>query len=206
MTQAENDRCDKVLRLIDQKLKTHVLSSINNLGTPEVRISSDKFTEFFKLLKLDSELSFNVFLSVTATDWLDDKDERFELVYHLLSTTRLHRIRIKISLPENALKIPSLVPLWKGANYMEREVFDMYGVEFVDHPDLRRILMYDEFVGYPLRKDYPVQGKQPRVPLRSPEVENTARLMERPPLAEALVQIGGSTGKSAKESAKEIAS
>ena len=81
--------------------------------------------------------------------------------------------------PENDPVVDSMVELWPGADFMEREVWDMYGIKFKGHPDLRRILMYDEFVGHPLRKDYPVQAKQPRVPLLNPEVRNTAVDMKR---------------------------
>ena len=93
--------------------------------------------------------------------------------------------------PEENPEVDSLTGLWSVTNFLEREVWDMYGIKFKNHPDLRRIMMYDEFEGHPLRKDYPVQGKQPRVQLRHPEVENTARLMQRP----ALVQINSKKEK-----------
>jgi NADH-quinone oxidoreductase subunit C len=123
-------------------------------------------------------------LSVTAVDWMDDRDERFEVVYHLLSLTRKVRLRVKCWVSEDEPKVASVSSLWSSADFMERECWDMYGIEFEEHPNLRRILMYDEFVGYPLRKDYPVQAKQPRIPLRSPEVRNTAVDMQREPLVQ----------------------
>jgi NADH-quinone oxidoreductase subunit C len=110
---------------------------------------------------------------------MDERDDRFEVVYHLLGLGSMLRVRIKIAVPEHKPEVASLVPLFSSANFMEREVWDMYGISFKGHPDLRRILMYEEFKGHPLRKDYPVQGKQPRVALRYPEVENTAREMVR---------------------------
>lgn len=180
----------KLLERLQDKLGSYLVDKRVSLGDAEVRIRRESAAEFFRLLKLDSELQFNVFINVTAVDWLDEREDRFELVYHLLSLPSLHRLRIKIDLPERDPTVASVAELWPGANFMEREVYDMYGVRFTGHPDLRRVLMYDEFKGHPLRKDYPVQGKQPRVPLRYPEVENTARHMRRP----ELVQIGSSKG------------
>ncbi|MCI5064165.1 NADH-quinone oxidoreductase subunit C [bacterium] len=184
------ERSKELLARLQDKLGSYLVRSELSLGDAEVEISAESAGEFFRLLKLDSELGFNVFLDVTAVDWMDSRDERFELVYHLMSHPRLDRIRVKISLPESSPKVASVAELWAAANFMEREVYDMYGIDFIGHPDQRRILMYDEFTGYPLRKDYPVQGKQPRIPLRSPEVENTARQMNRESLSSGLVQIG----------------
>ena len=88
---------------------------------------------------------------------------------------------------ESEPKVASIRELWPAANFLEREAWDMYGVEFENHGDLRRILMYDEFKGHPLRKDYPILKKQPRVKLRLPELHNTAKDMQR----QQLVTIGG---------------
>ena len=178
----------RLLELLKIKLGSEIESYELSLDDPVIRIRRDNMQGFFRLLKLDSELAFNVFLNVTAVDWFDQKAKRFEVVYHLLSLAHLHRLRIKISLGEDDCELDSLTGVWPGANWMEREVFDMYGVRFRGHPDLRRVLMYDEFKGHALRKDYPLQGKQPRVPLLHAEVQNTARLMRRP----ELVHIGRS--------------
>ncbi len=86
---------------------------------------------------------------------------RFAVVYHLTSTKRAHRLRIKCRLPEDDPKIASLTPLWPAANWLERETWDLYGIVFEGHPDPRRIYLYEEFVGHPLRKDYAKQGEQP---------------------------------------------
>jgi NADH-quinone oxidoreductase subunit C len=86
---------------------------------------------------------------------------RFAVVYHLTSTTHSHVLRVKCRVPEDDPVIPSLTALWPGANWLERETFDMYGIRFEGHPDLKRIYLYDEFVGHPLRKDYAKQDEQP---------------------------------------------
>ncbi|MCB0317998.1 MAG: NADH-quinone oxidoreductase subunit C [Bdellovibrionales bacterium] len=183
---AQDQRNKNLIDLLKSKVGSLLKSSSLNLGDAEVLVEKENLNEFFKLLKLDSDLKFDFFVSVTATDWLDSRDHRFELVYHLMSTSYRHRLRIKVNLDEENSGVHSATSHWEGANFMEREVWDMYGIRFIDHPDLRRILMYEEFEGYPLRKDYPLRAKQPRIPLRSPEVRNTAMDMTRP----KLVNIG----------------
>lgn len=135
-----------------------------------------------KTCKEDPRLAFAMLVDLTAVDWMDAQPERFEVVYQLLNVPLASRLTIKVPVSESTPEVDSATSLWKGANFLEREVFDMFGIRFKGHNDLRRILMYEEFVGHPLRKDYPVQGKQPRIPLRAPEVENTARRMQRPDL------------------------
>jgi NADH-quinone oxidoreductase subunit C len=130
--------------------------------------------ETFKVLKESPEFDFNMLIDVTAVDFLDKKEPRFEVVYQLLSLKYLHRVCLKIQVPEEKPEVESVRPLWNSAFFMEREVWDLYGITFLNHGDLRRIILYDEFVGHPLRKDYPVKGKQPRVNLRIPELRNTA--------------------------------
>jgi len=108
---------------------------------------------------------YAVLLDLTCVDFLDSEN-RFEMVYHLFSVSRNRRLRIKVSLPGENPVVDSLTELWKNANWLEREVFDMFGVAFMGHPDLRRILMYEGFQGHPLRKSYPWRKEQPRIPLK----------------------------------------
>jgi NADH-quinone oxidoreductase subunit C len=91
-----------------------------------------------------------------------DAKDRFGLVYLLANSITNERLTIRVFLNEPDLKVDSMVPLWSGANWLEREVYDMFGIEFVGHPDLRRILLPEEFVSFPLRKDYPMQGRGER--------------------------------------------
>lgn len=193
MSEKYKQNSEKLLSLLSSKLGGEIIRAELSLGDPVITVAPNKLFNLLKILKIDTEFKFNLFVSVTAVDWMDQRDERFEVVYHLLSLQNLFRLRIKAALPEEKPEIDSVVSLWPGADFMEREVWDMYGIKFLNHPDLRRILMYDEFVGHPLRKDYPLQAKQPRVPLRAPEVENTAREMYRPELVQ--IRKSPSNGK-----------
>jgi NADH-quinone oxidoreductase subunit C len=103
-------------------------------------------------------------VDVTCVDYLNYRDarDRFGLVYLLANTITNERLTVRCFLNEPELAVPTMVPLWGGANWLEREVYDMFGIIFEGHPDLRRILMPDEFAAYPLRKDYPLQGRGER--------------------------------------------
>ena len=147
-----------------------------------VTVLPSDLASVLRTCKENPQLDFNLLVDITAVDWMDARKERFEVVYQLLSLSACSRLCIKVPVSEDKPEVPSATSLWNGANFLEREVWDMFGIRFTGHPDLRRILLYEEFVGHPLRKDYPVQAKQPRIPLRAPEVENTARRMQRPDL------------------------
>ncbi len=134
----------------------------------------ENFLKVATLLKEDPIVNLDMLIDVTCVDWLDSKDYRFEVVYQFLSIVHHYRLCIKLEVGEVSPKVPSVRSLWPAANFLEREVFDMYGITFEGHGDLRRILMYDEFIGHPLRKDYPLRGKQPRIELRVPELRNTS--------------------------------
>jgi NADH-quinone oxidoreductase subunit C len=112
-----------------------------------------------KLLK--EEYGFDMLADLSAVDYLG-QEPRFELVYHLNSIQKNIRLRIKSPITEGE-EADSVVSLWPIANWLEREVWDMFGIKFKNHPDLRRLLMYEEFEGHPLRKDYPINKRQPRV-------------------------------------------
>jgi NADH-quinone oxidoreductase subunit C len=107
---------------------------------------------------------FDLLVDVTCVDYLNyrNAEDRFGLVYLLTNTTTNERLTLRVYLNEPNPTAPSATPFWKGANWFEREVYDMFGIEFAGHPDLRRILMPDEFTAFPLRKDYPLQGRGER--------------------------------------------
>ncbi len=143
----------------------------DDLGEACIVVQREGALGFFRKLRSDPELAFDILIDVTAVDYLG-RDPRFEVVYHFLSLEKNHRMRVKIRVPENDARVHSLAGIWKSANWLEREVWDMFGIRFDGHPDLRRILMYEEFVGYPLRKDYPVDKRQPLTEERDPTVRD----------------------------------
>ena len=116
--------------------------------------------------RLRDEFAFDLFLDVTAVDWLG-QSPRFEVVHHFYSSTHRQRVRLKTRVNEADPTVDSLTPLFGSAAFMERECHDMYGIVFRGNDDLRPILLYEGFVGHPLRKDYPKQREQPLVPYRS---------------------------------------
>ncbi|MBX5484046.1 MAG: NADH-quinone oxidoreductase subunit C [Myxococcaceae bacterium] len=137
-------------------------------GAPWAVIDKDRIREVMQFLKTDSELQFRLFLSADGVDrlYLPDNDPRFEVVYFLRSLTRNEEIRLKVRVGGEHPEVPSVTPVFQGANWWERFVWDFYGIRFTGHPDLRRILLYEEFKGHPLRKDYPLRARQPLVPER----------------------------------------
>ena len=108
-------------------------------------------------LKNDPALRYDSLADVTCVDWIPS-DPRFEVIYHLFSTVTKRRVRLKVRLSGDDARIDSLTPIWPGADFFEREVFDLFGVRFQEHPNLKRIMMPDNWEGHPLRKDYPVEG------------------------------------------------
>ena len=141
---------------IADKQGANVIAQFITYDQLAVTVEASAILPVLKFLRDDAQCRFVCFTDITAADYPGD-DERFEIVYHLLSPTRNQRIRIKIRAGEDT-QIASAIPLFPAANWYEREVFDMYGVLFVGHPDLRRILTDYGFSGHPLRKDFPTTG------------------------------------------------
>jgi NADH-quinone oxidoreductase subunit C len=143
-----------------------VLSTDDFRGDDTLVVRADQLLRAMQTLREDAELQMDFLVDLTAVDYLG-RDFRFEVVYHLRSMSTGARLRIKVPLAEPSdgsnPAIESVCGLWAGANWFEREVWDLYGIKFNNHPDLRRILMYEEFVGHPLRKDYPKEKRQPLI-------------------------------------------
>ncbi len=125
-----------------------------------VIVKRDQIIRILRYLHDDPLLSFDHLQDLTAADYLNKKEVRFEVVYNLYSIKYRNRIRIRAQVPDIDPKIHSVVPIWAGANWHERECYDMFGIVFEGHPDMRRILMPEDWEGYPLRKDYPLKGPE----------------------------------------------
>jgi NADH-quinone oxidoreductase subunit C len=134
-------------------------------GDETILVRRERWLDVHQALR--DKLGFDFLIDVTAVDYLGE-EVRFEVVTHLYGSKMRRRLRVKARVPESDPTIETLVPLWRSANWLERETFDMFGVRFDHHPDLRRILMYEEFVGHPLQKDYPFDKRQPLIPERDP--------------------------------------
>ncbi|MGD9647756.1 MAG: NADH-quinone oxidoreductase subunit C [Pirellulales bacterium] len=131
-------------------------------GDTRVVVPRESLVDVLRMLR--DRRGFDLLVDITCVDYLNYRgaESRFGLVYLLANTTSNERITLRVFVDEPDLQVPSAVPLWEGANWLEREVFDMFGIVFEGHPDLRRILLPDEFTAFPLRKDYPLQGRGER--------------------------------------------
>jgi len=153
-----------------EELKSHPalarLLEWSSAAVEEVKFDRDEMTividrpairEACALLRDNPDFPFNYLSDITCVDW-SPSEPRFEVIYHLLSIPKKERVRLKVRLDGSSPVIESLTSVWAGANYFEREIFDLFGIRFTGHPYLRRLLMPEDWEGYPLRKDYPVEG------------------------------------------------
>lgn len=145
-----------------------VLATSTFRGDDVAVVKAARWREVAQFVKTDPRCACDYFVDLSAIDCIDRDDPawRFEVYFIAYSIAKKHRVRVKAPLPEEKPEVDSLVPVWAGANWLERECWDLFGVRFRGHPDLRRILMYDEFEGHPLRKDYPANKTQPLVGYR----------------------------------------
>lgn len=161
-----------LLEQVATLLSDAVIDSHDAFGDATILVAPDSLVDTMRTLKTTPELAFNVLVDLTAVDYLG-REPRFEVVYHLASieteprgtepAALYRRLRVKVGVAEEPGEVASVIDVWPAAGWMEREVFDLYGVRFRGHPDLRRILLYDGFEGHPLRKDYPKERRQPLI-------------------------------------------
>lgn len=148
------------------QFKAEVLATHADHGDETAIVKRERVVEMVTFLRDDPALSFELLSDLTGVDYLGVKEPRFEVVYHFYSVSKNQRLRLKVPLEEGDPSLPSVVDVYKSALWMEREAWDLYGIVFEGHPDLRRILLYAEFEGHPLRKDYETEHRQPRIPAR----------------------------------------
>jgi NADH-quinone oxidoreductase subunit C len=154
----------QVAEKIKEKYPDEVLVVREFAGQISVTLKKEKILEISRYLHDDPELSFDYLRDICGVDYLGKKGKRFEVVYHLYSMKHRHMVRLKAEVGEEDAKIDSVTPVWAGANWHEREAFDMCGIIFNGHPDLRRVLLPEDWEGYPLRKDYPLKGSEKEWP------------------------------------------
>lgn len=149
---AENNRAVVKLK---EKFADSILEVKEFRGEVTVTVKKENIVAICTFLR--DSLRYNLLSDVTAVDYLGS-EPRFMMVYNLYSIPNKDRLRVKAPVEENPATVDTVSGVWSTANWLEREVFDLFGITFIGHPDLRRILMTDDWVGHPLRKDYPVQG------------------------------------------------
>jgi NADH-quinone oxidoreductase subunit C len=148
---------DEVIEKIKSLAGDDIQQGQVHLGDAVIFVAPDAFPKVAKVLKEDADLCFEYLSDIRGVDYLDqDREPRFEAVYELHSFEHNHSVRIRVGLEEENPSVPTVSDLWKGALYPERELFDMFGFDIPGHPDLRRIIMPDEWEGNPLRRDYPL--------------------------------------------------
>jgi NADH-quinone oxidoreductase subunit C/D len=176
------------LHVLQEALGESLLRANDFRGDLAITVSRNAWVRAATLLRDHPECDFKLFLDLCAVDYLDkpDQAERYEVVLHVYSVSQKHHIRLNVDVPEAHPELDTLTGVWKGANWFEREAWDLYGIVFNGHPNLIRLLTHDSFVGHPMRKDYPTARRHV---LKEPKV----RLLHVPPESEKLlVNIGPS--------------
>jgi NADH-quinone oxidoreductase subunit C len=157
------------LEQVKEKFPQDIIETHAFRGDETAIIRPSALVTVAKFLKETPALDFNFLMDLTAVDYdfyaggRIKKEFRFEVVYHFYSLTHNHRIRIKVPVDEKKAEVDTLTGLWASADWYEREVWDMFGIKFKGHPNLKRILMYEQFEGHALRKDYPFDKRQPLI-------------------------------------------
>lgn len=155
-----------VIAALQSKFPDAITDAYQGVGGDDCAfVRRERIAEVCRYLKDDPALDFKMAPYITCVDYLG-VDPRFEIIYQLVSTAKNHRVRLRVKVSESDCRVPTVTAIWRGADWFERYCFDLYGVTFDGHPDMRRLFMYEEFVGHPLRKDYPLKGRQPLTPER----------------------------------------
>lgn len=160
----------EIMARVEAQFGAKVLRSYEFRGQCAVTVKPADLREVLTFLRDDADTGLDALMDVGGVDYLgfspvdgsgdDDREWRFEVAYQLYSMSKNHRFRVKVAVGEEKPLVPSVWDLWAIANWMEREVFDLFGIHFEGHPNLRRIMCHDEFQGHALRKDYPINKRQ----------------------------------------------
>jgi NADH-quinone oxidoreductase subunit C len=148
---------DRIIEKLTTQFRDSVASVNEFRGELTVVVKKEDLVRICDFLKHDEELKFELLEDLSGVDMYTPTD-RFQVVYHLFSLKNRYRLRVKVLVDESDLKVPTISSVWSTANWHEREAYDMFGIIFDGHPDLRRLYMPDEFEYYPLRKDFPLMG------------------------------------------------
>ena len=152
---------DQIAKMIEERFPGHVLGTTTHAGQIGVMVKPDMIRDICRFLHDEPSLRMDHLADLTAVDYSaypGDAGPRFEVVYNLISTKFHHRVRLKVRLPGDEPRVDTVTSIWQTANWHERETYDLMGVVFIGHPDLRRILLPEDWVGHPLRKEYPLKG------------------------------------------------
>ena len=156
-----------ILARLGARLGGRVLETHAHRGDHTAVVAREGLLDALAFCRDETELRFDLLADLTAVDYSKfpgrEDGPRFEVVYHLYSVPHNHRVRLKVRVEQDDAVVPTATSLWPIANWLEREVWDMFGIRFEGHPDLRRLLLYEEFEGHPLRKDYPIERRQPLI-------------------------------------------
>jgi NADH-quinone oxidoreductase subunit C len=164
----------EIFARLEKQFSGNVRDFNGDAPEPYLLVEPDAIIEVCRFLRDEADLNFEVLSDETAVDW--PKEEKIQLVYHLYSYTGRHQIVLKVDLPRDNPKIATIENVWKIGNWFEREIFDLFGVNFEGHSDPRRILLPEDWVGYPLRKDYIEQEEYDGISTqRAPLVEKLLR-------------------------------
>ncbi|HVJ90765.1 MAG TPA: NADH-quinone oxidoreductase subunit C [Labilithrix sp.] len=172
----------RALEALKTKFGDAVIETHSDYGDDTAVVEASRWKEICRFLRDDSAMNFDMLVDLCGVDY-PDRNPRFEVVIHLYSIAKRHRLRLKARVGDSegeGAEIDTLADVWTGSNWFERETYDLMGISFKGHPDLRRILMYPEFEGHPLRKDYPANKTQPLIPYRT-EAEAGVSLEKQAP-------------------------
>ena len=158
---------EQIISRLSARFGAAIVETHAQRGEHAAVVERARLLEVLRACRDEPDLGFDMLTDLTAVDYSKfpgrEDGPRFEVVYHLTSIAHNQRVRLRVSVEEDDAVVPTACGLWPIANWLEREVWDMFGIRFDGHPDLRRLLLYEEFVGHPLRKDYPVNKRQPLI-------------------------------------------